>query len=58
MQNEIGKNPLPIDVQEKLGEFIDWLVKEGYDLDQGSTAFYWKYSYLLAQDIGEQNGKV
>jgi len=47
---EIGSNPLPLDVQEKLGEFLDWLDKY-YEADQGSTALYWQLSHTLAPRI-------
>jgi hypothetical protein len=47
---EIGGNPLPLDVQAKLGEFSDWLDKY-YEVDQGSTALYWLLTYTIAQRI-------
>lgn len=56
---EIGTNPLPMEVQQKLSEFIDWLDKS-YDIDNGATAFYWGLSYQLATVIKEKdlsNGK-
>ncbi len=46
---EIGSTPLPIDAQEKLGEFLDWL-DEHYEIDQGATALFWQMSY----DIGNR----
>lgn len=47
---EIGTNPLPLDVQEKLGEFLDWL-DEHYDIDTGATALYWHCSFIISERI-------
>jgi hypothetical protein len=47
---EIGHNPLPIDAQEKLGEFLDWLDVH-YEVDQGTTALYWYLSYEISKRI-------
>ena len=47
---EIGDNKLPRDVQEKLGEFLDWL-DEHYEVDQGSTALYWFLDYEIGKRI-------
>ena len=49
---EIGSNPLPLDAQEKLGEFIDWL-DVNYDISNGATALYWGMSFQLSQLISE-----
>lgn len=47
---KIGIDPLPLDVQEKLGEFLDWL-DENYDIDNGSTALYWYCSFIISESI-------
>lgn len=47
---KIGTNPLPLDVQEKLGEFLDWLDTE-YEIDTGATALYWHLSYVIGERI-------
>lgn len=47
---EIGSNRLPRDVQEKLGEFLDWL-DEHYAIDQGVTAMYWFLDHEIAKRI-------
>jgi len=47
--DEIGGNRLPLDVQTKLGEFLDWLDVH-YEVDQGTTALYW----LLDHEIGKR----
>jgi hypothetical protein len=49
---EIGSNPLPLDAQEKLGEFIDWL-DANYEISNGATALYWGMSCQLSQLISE-----
>lgn len=46
----IGANTLPLDVQQKLGEFVDWL-DERYEAKNGSTALYWGLSYFIAEEI-------
>jgi len=46
MEFEIGKNPLPVDVQDKLSDFLDWLDNH-YEVDQGNTALYWQLSYMI-----------
>ena len=46
----IGENPLPKDVQEKLGEFLDWL-DVNYETDQGTTAMFWSLSYEIANRL-------
>lgn len=46
---EIGGNPSPQDVQEKLGEFLDWLDVH-YETDQGTTTLYW----FLSHEIGKR----
>jgi hypothetical protein len=50
MTTEIGTNPLPLDVQQKLGEFLD-LIEEKYEIKHGATALYWSLSYLIAKEI-------
>lgn len=47
---ELGKNPLPIDAQEKLGEFLDWL-DANYELKNGATALFWHLSYEIGGEI-------
>lgn len=47
---EIGTNPLPLDAQEKLGEFLDWLDVH-YEIEQGTTALYWYLSYEISKRI-------
>jgi hypothetical protein len=47
---EIGKNPLPKDAQEKLGEFLDWL-DASYELKNGATALFWHLSYEIGKEI-------
>lgn len=47
---EIGSNPLPIDAQEKLAEFIDWLDVH-YEVKEGSTALFWFLSYEIGGRI-------
>jgi hypothetical protein len=47
---EIGGNKLPKDVQDKLGEFLDWLDVH-YEIDQGTTALYWFLDYEIAKRI-------
>jgi hypothetical protein len=44
---EIGSNPLPQDVQEKLGEFLDWF-DEHYETKQGTTELFWFMSHEIA----------
>ena len=50
MNTEIGANPLPRDVQEKLGEFLDWFDGH-YETSEGTTALYWYLSYEIAARI-------
>lgn len=47
---EIGSNPLPKDVQEKLSEFLDWLDVH-YEIEHGTTALYWHLSYEIGKQI-------
>lgn len=51
---EIGGNPLPQDVQEKLGEFLDWLDVH-YEVDIGTTALYWGLSAEISNRIVRKN---
>jgi hypothetical protein len=53
---EIGSNPLPIDAQEKLGEFLDWLDVH-YEIDQGATALFWGLSYDIGNRIVKKGSK-
>lgn len=46
----IGENPLPKDVQEKLGEFLDWL-DVNYETDQGTTALFWSLSHEISKRL-------
>lgn len=46
----IGENPLPKDVQEKLGEFLDWL-DVNYETDQGTTALFWSLSNEISKRL-------
>ena len=48
--NEIGGNPLSLDLQEKLGELMDY-IEANYEIDQGSTALYWFLSYQIASKV-------
>ena len=50
IDQEIGTNPLPIDAQEKLGEFLDWLDVH-YEVEKGTTALYWCLSYEIGKRI-------
>lgn len=50
---EIGGNPLPLDAQEKLGEFLDWL-DCNYDINGGSTALYWSMSHDISFRLAEK----
>lgn len=47
---EIGENPLPKDVQEKLGEFLDWL-DVNYETKQGTTEMFWSLSYEISKKL-------
>lgn len=47
-QIEIGGNQLPKDVQEKLGEFLDWF-DQHYEADIGTTALFWYLSHEIAK---------
>ena len=46
----IGDNPLPADIQEKLGEFLDWLDVH-YEVDIGTTALYWELSHAISKRL-------
>ena len=46
----IGSNRLPQEVQEKLGEFLDWLDGR-YEIDQGTTALFWFLDYEIGKRI-------
>lgn len=50
MVNEIGGNPLPVDLQKKLGDLMDYIEAE-YEIEQGSTALYWFLSYQIANRV-------
>jgi hypothetical protein len=50
---EIGTNRLPKEVQEKLGEFLDWL-DVNYEIDQGATALYWFLDHEIGKRITKQ----
>lgn len=50
---EIGGNKLPSDVQEKVGEFLDWL-DSNYEIDQGVTALYWLIDHEIGKRINER----
>lgn len=43
----IGSNPLPLEAQAKLSQFIDW-IDNNYQIENGSTALYWSLSYQIA----------
>lgn len=46
----VGGNSLPLDVQIKLGEFLDW-VDEKYTFKNGKTAMFWYLSGLIDDGI-------
>lgn len=46
----IGGNPLPVDAQQKLAEFLDWFGTR-YEIKGGSTALYWFLSYEIYKRI-------
>ena len=46
----VGSNPLPIDAQIKLAEFLDWLDSR-YETSQGITSLYWQLSYMIGNQI-------
>ena len=50
----IGSNPLPIDAQDRLAVFLDWL-DANYEITNGSTALYWELSYMLSQRIQKKD---
>lgn len=52
--DSIGNNPVPIDVQDKISELVDWL-DANYELNQGSSALYWGLSYMVAAHLDKNS---
>lgn len=46
----IGSNPLPIDAQIRLAEFLDWLDTK-YETEHGVTSLFWELSYMVGNQI-------
>jgi hypothetical protein len=46
----VGSNPLPIDAQIRLAEFLDWLDTK-YETKQGVTSLFWELSYTIGSQI-------
>lgn len=51
--NEIGSTNVPVDVQQKVSDFVGWL-DEHYEIDQGSTAMYFFICHTISQLIKEK----
>jgi hypothetical protein len=49
----VGGNPLPIEIQDRLGEFLDWM-SEKYTFRNGKTAMYWALSFRIADDLEKE----
>lgn len=53
---DVGGNKLPKDVQQKLGEFLDWLDVH-YEIDQGTTVLYWFLDHEIEKRIRKNKRK-
>lgn len=50
---EIGSSGIPPDVEEKVGELVDW-IDQNFETKTGTTAMYWSLAYTLAGLLDER----
>ncbi len=52
MEQEVGNNPLPLDVQVEISNLVS-ILSEKYEFKNGDTAAYYHLCHTLAQHLGQ-----